>query len=138
MCDFFNSSMITPISPLHRFPPSIHFTLIQAQLKKESQWPLTYSYWLTFLPFNVNTTQTPFPTPTLKRNTLKDLEQNVFSDDKHYLNLRGKKLVLDSPDNRGLWLLSQSKNIIIIPHSAVVAVGLHFYFAHCQQMEEVQ
>lgn len=51
MCDFFNSSMITPISPLHRFPPSIHFILILAQLKKESYWPLTYSYWLTFLPF---------------------------------------------------------------------------------------
>lgn len=90
---------------------------------------------MTSLSFNVNIAQTGFPIPPLKRNTLKDLEQEVLSYDKLYLNLRGKNLVPDCSDTGGLWLLSQNlKNVI--PHSVAAALGPHFHFAQCRQMEE--
>lgn len=99
-----------PNALLHHFfphhPPC--FSLIPATLTKGvSQCPLTYSYRLTSLSLNVNRAQTGFPIPTLKRNTLKDLEQEVLSYDKLYLNLRGKNLVLDFSNTEGLQLFSQ-------------------------------
>lgn len=48
--------------------------------------------------FNINITQTGFPIPTLKGNTLQDLEQEVLRYDKLYLNLRGMDFVLDFSD----------------------------------------
>lgn len=113
------------------------FSLIPATLtKRVSQCPLTYSYQLTSLSFNINITQTGFPIPTLKGNTLQDLEQEVLSYDKLYLNLRGMDLVLDFSDNGGLWLLLQYfKNVI--PHSVVAALRPHFHFAQCRDSEAV-
>lgn len=139
---FFNFSNVIPISLMHYcvifFFFSIHPVSLwfQHHWQKESLSALSLIHiGLTSLSFNVNIAQTGFPIPPLKRNTLKDLEQEVLSYDKLYLNLRGKNLVPDCSDTGGLWLLSQNlKNVI--PHSVAAALGPHFHFAQCRQMEE--
>lgn len=97
MTFFSTSPTLFPISSMYycaiSLPDSTHLcsSLIQTATDKKrvSRCPLTYSCPLTSLSFNVNVAQTDFfPIPTQRRNTLKDLEQEVLSYDKDYALLK--------------------------------------------------
>lgn len=92
---------VIPIS----LPHLLHFfsSIRPSHFDSSTICPLAHSHWPTFLSLRDNAAQTAQSfSRWWGRSTLKDPEREVLSSDKHYLNLRGGSLVLDSPDNRGL------------------------------------
>lgn len=92
---------VIPISSPHLL--HFFFSICPSHFDSRTICPLAYSHWPTFLSFHDNAAQTAQSfSRWWEGSILKDLEQEVLSSDKRYLNLRGGSLVLDSPDNRGL------------------------------------